>query len=66
MHWDLENFYFLKQSQCFELFCRAASQHLGGFCHSSIPQPTQTLLQLLLGIVLGNPITLEVLNPDFC
>lgn len=41
MPWDLENFYFLKQSQCFELFCRAASQHLGGFCHSSIPQPTQ-------------------------
>lgn len=66
--WDLQNFCFLKQSERFELFCRAPSQHLGGFCLSPIPQPTQSPVSVssLLWIVLGNPITLEVLNPSFC
>lgn len=55
--WDSENFYFLKQSERFELFCHEATQHLRGFCLSSIPKPTQSPVAAssLLWIVLGNP-----------
>jgi len=67
MLWDLKNFYFLKQRKHFELtwlFQHEASQSLCGFSLRSVPKPYFSLI-CLLQVVLGLPITLEILSLGF-